>query len=200
MADDVLWTPRADALSTSRLGRYLQWLAENKGRRYTTYPELWDWSVADLEGFWQSVWEFFEVRAHAPHGRVLAAPDARRDVVPGGASELRRARGRHATRNDAVALDRALADPRSRARPPAASCATRWPVPAPGCSASASARATGSSATCPISARRRRLPRHASLGAIWAAARPSSGTASWTGSGSEPKVLLTVPGYVYGDG
>ena len=31
MADDVLWNPPADALSTSRLGRYLSWLAREQG-------------------------------------------------------------------------------------------------------------------------------------------------------------------------
>ena len=30
------------------------------GLSFADYDELWRWSVSDLEGFWSSVWEFFE--------------------------------------------------------------------------------------------------------------------------------------------
>ena len=36
---------------------------------------LASWSVADLDGFWRALWDFFDVRASQPYQRVLA--DAR---------------------------------------------------------------------------------------------------------------------------
>jgi acetoacetyl-CoA synthetase len=36
------------------------------------YDELWRWSVDSLEGFWDAVWRFYEVRADAPPRAVLA--------------------------------------------------------------------------------------------------------------------------------
>ena len=54
------------------MGRYLNWLRDERGRDLADYDELWRWSVEDLEGFWGSVWDFFGVRAHAPYERVLA--------------------------------------------------------------------------------------------------------------------------------
>ena len=62
----VLWTPPDDVRDTTQLGRYLEWLRETRGIDHAGYDELWRWSVDDLEGFWGSLWDFFEIRAHAP--------------------------------------------------------------------------------------------------------------------------------------
>ena len=69
----VLWTPPADLRELSVLGRYLDWLKRERGLDFAGYEELWRWSVSDLEGFWSSVWEYFEVRASTPYERVLGS-------------------------------------------------------------------------------------------------------------------------------
>ena len=69
----VLWTPPADVRETTQLGRYLGWLRDQRGIDHAGYDELWRWSVDDLEGFWGSLWEFFEIRAHTPYERVLGS-------------------------------------------------------------------------------------------------------------------------------
>jgi acetoacetyl-CoA synthetase len=69
----VLWTPPADARQRFVLGRYLEWLRTERGLDLAGYDELWQWSVSDLEGFWASVWDFFEVRASTPYERVLGS-------------------------------------------------------------------------------------------------------------------------------
>ena len=53
--------------------RYLRWLAAERGLRFDGYDDLWRWSVADLDGFWGSIAEYFEVRFHARPERVLAS-------------------------------------------------------------------------------------------------------------------------------
>jgi acetoacetyl-CoA synthetase len=42
-----------------------------KARGCASYDELWRWSVDDIEGFWRSIWELFEVGA--PPERVLGS-------------------------------------------------------------------------------------------------------------------------------
>jgi acetoacetyl-CoA synthetase len=69
----VVWTPTEDARQHSTLARYLVWLRHERGLDFTTYEELWQWSVTDLEGFWSSLWDFFEIRADTPYERVLAS-------------------------------------------------------------------------------------------------------------------------------
>jgi acetoacetyl-CoA synthetase len=64
----VVWSPPADAATTSNLARYARWL----GREHDDYEQLRAWSVAELEAFWESVWRWFEIRSHAPYETVLA--------------------------------------------------------------------------------------------------------------------------------
>ncbi|RJS46781.1 acetoacetate--CoA ligase [Nocardioides cavernaquae] len=49
-----------DELAATGLGKYVAWLAD-RGQHFATYSELWAWSVEDLEGFWTSIWDHFEV-------------------------------------------------------------------------------------------------------------------------------------------
>ena len=37
----------------------MRWL----DRGFETYDELWRWSVEDLDAFWASLWEYFEIPA-----------------------------------------------------------------------------------------------------------------------------------------
>jgi acetoacetyl-CoA synthetase len=74
-APEPLRAPSADVRQTTEIGRYLDWLAEHRGLDFTDYAALHDWSVDDLEGFWSSIWEFFDVHAHVPPSRVLGRRD-----------------------------------------------------------------------------------------------------------------------------
>jgi acetoacetyl-CoA synthetase len=67
---DLLWTPSAARLGRAQLTHYMQWLQE-RGRRFESYEDLWQWSIDDLDGFWGSMWEYFDVRAAEPYERVL---------------------------------------------------------------------------------------------------------------------------------
>jgi acetoacetyl-CoA synthetase len=40
---ELMWTPPPDVLEHSRIGTFLAWLAEHRGRHMTTYDELWRW-------------------------------------------------------------------------------------------------------------------------------------------------------------
>jgi acetoacetyl-CoA synthetase len=57
---------------------YQQWLAEQRGLRFDSYDALWRWSTTDLEGFWQSIWDYFDLQSPTPHTSVLE-----RNVMPG---------------------------------------------------------------------------------------------------------------------
>jgi acetoacetyl-CoA synthetase len=74
----VLWTPPPDIRETTEIGRYLTWLELERGLVFGDYDELQRWSVADLPAFWSSIWEFFDVKAHAPYSTVLAS-----EAMPG---------------------------------------------------------------------------------------------------------------------
>lgn len=67
----LLWEPSEGLKESSNMTRYMRWLEERKGLSFPGYHELWEWSVEDLEAFWESVWEFCGVKASRPYERVL---------------------------------------------------------------------------------------------------------------------------------
>jgi len=69
----VLWTPDEARIERAAITRYVHWLAETHGVETRGYDELWRWSVTDIEAFWASVWEFFDVQASEPYERVLGS-------------------------------------------------------------------------------------------------------------------------------
>ena len=71
---EVLWRPPADVGSSTVVGRYLDWLRRERGLGFDSYADLWQWSVDDLDGFWSSVWSYFDVRSSAPYEAVLRHP------------------------------------------------------------------------------------------------------------------------------
>jgi acetoacetyl-CoA synthetase len=73
MIGDILWEPPSDLRQSTEIGRFMEWVREHRGRDFRSYDELWRWSVTDLEGFWGSLWEFYEVRDHGGYETVLAS-------------------------------------------------------------------------------------------------------------------------------
>jgi acetoacetyl-CoA synthetase len=81
---ELLWEPSADSIERATMTRYMRWLAAERGRSFDDYASLWKWSVTELEEFWASIWDFFDVRASTPYSQVLgsrAMPGA--DWFPG---------------------------------------------------------------------------------------------------------------------
>ena len=70
---DVLWTPSARQIEETRLTAYLGWLGQRHGLLFSDYASLWEWSVTDLDSFWSSIWEFFEIQADGEPFPVLAS-------------------------------------------------------------------------------------------------------------------------------
>ena len=57
---------------------YQNWLRDTRGLHFDCYHDLWTWSVSDLDGFWQSIWDYFDIQSPTPHSAVLA-----KNVMPG---------------------------------------------------------------------------------------------------------------------
>jgi acetoacetyl-CoA synthetase len=81
----------------------MEWLARERGLSFGSYQDLWRWSVADLDAFWSSIWDFFGVRSSRRYESVLA-----RDTMPGASwfpgAELNYAEHALARRDDHPAL------------------------------------------------------------------------------------------------
>jgi len=70
---DLLWTPSAAQIERANVTRFAYWLERERGLRFPDYASMWRWSVQDLEGFWQAIWDYFQIQSSSPPRRVLGA-------------------------------------------------------------------------------------------------------------------------------
>ncbi|MFI7607210.1 acetoacetate--CoA ligase [Micromonospora sp. NPDC049366] len=200
---DVLWTPPADVRERSRIGNYLRWLREQRGLDFADYDALWRWSVTDLDAFWRSIWDHFEVVAHTPPTATLAdaaMPGAR--WFPGAtlnyAENVLRMPGR--TDDDPVVIAH------GQTRPPVTLTAAELREQVR--RVAAGLRRLGVTAGDRVAAYAPNIPETyvlllatSSLGAIFSSCAPEFGTRSVTDRWQqiEPTVLVAVDGYRYGE-
>ncbi|HEV7863219.1 MAG TPA: acetoacetate--CoA ligase, partial [Acidimicrobiia bacterium] len=198
--------PPADVREHTRIGHYLRWLEQHRGLTFADYHGLWEWSVTDLDAFWTSVWEYFEVGPPVTPSAPAPAPALAERAMPG-ASWFPTARLNYAAHmlRQAGDSDRVAVLGRSQTRGPIDLTAgeLRRQV----------ARARAGLARLGVGRGDRvvgylpNIPETlvaflatASLGAVWASCAPEFGTRSVLDRFSQidPKVLLAIDGYRYG--
>jgi acetoacetyl-CoA synthetase len=195
----LLWAPSDAAKSRTQLSRYMRWLEAERGLSFSRYDELWQWSVSDLEGFWESIWEYFDVAAKAPPTSVLSSrkmPGAR--FFPGATLNYAEHALRRSGAGVAVVYRREsgekgrlswdeLKDQVARAR----AGLSRFGV-GPGDRVAAFLPNSPEALIAFLAA--------ASLGATWSSASPEFGAASVLDRFGQiaPKVLIAVDGYAHG--
>jgi acetoacetyl-CoA synthetase len=196
----IVWTPTPERIASATITRYREWLNDTRGLALGDYAELWRWSVDELEDFWASIWEFFDVQASEPYERVLTShemPGA--EWFPG--ARLSYAEHVFRGRDDAdVAIRHA-----SELRP-----LGEWTWGELRARSGAIAGALKDAGVVPgdrVAAYLPNIPETiatflgcASIGATWSSCAPEFGVRSVVDRFAqiEPKVLLAIDGYRYG--
>lgn len=67
----VLWHPSPAMKEQSNLTKYQKWLGDKYHLHFPDYEGLWKWSVTDIDEFWKSIWDYFQVISHHPYDSVL---------------------------------------------------------------------------------------------------------------------------------
>ncbi len=197
---EILWKPSDARVERAALTRYQTWLEQSRDLSFDGYEDLWRWSVGDLEGFWTSIVEHFELRFEVPGERVLSGPE-----MPGAQwfAGGRISYAEHIFRNkrdEDVAL-RHASELRSL---------DQWTwgdLRRQTAAIAAGLRRLGVSEGDRVAAYMPNIPETvasllacASIGAVWSSAAPEFGSRSVIDRFAqiEPKVLLTIDGYRYG--
>lgn len=194
-----LWGPSAEYKAKTNLARYMGWLRERRGLDFDSYHDLWKWSITDLEPFWASIWDYFEVKAHRPYSKVLTDR-----TMPGArwfaGAELNYAEHALMRRDDHPAIVF-----QSEARP--RSVTTYRELYRAVASVARGLRRLGVEKGDRVVAYMPNIPETliaflavASIGATWSSCSPEFGIRSVVERFQqiEPKVLLAVDGYRYG--
>ncbi|GIF12514.1 acetoacetate--CoA ligase [Actinoplanes teichomyceticus] len=202
-AGTLLWEPPADIRETSRIGHFLTWLERERGLSFPDYAALWEWSVTDLSGFWGAIWDHFGVLAHRAPDAVLGStvmPGAR--WFPGAALNY----AENVLRMPGIADDEPVVLAYSQTREPRTLTARQLREQVRRVRAGLKARGVGRGDR--VAAYAPNIPETyvlmlaaASLGATFSSCAPEFGARSvidrWRQI--EPKVLVAVDGYRYGD-
>ncbi|MEQ9290031.1 MAG: acetoacetate--CoA ligase [Cyclobacteriaceae bacterium] len=72
-SQQVLWTPTPQFIEQSNLGDFRHWLRANKNLSFDSYEGLWEWSINHIELFWESLWQYFDIKSHSPYQAVLSS-------------------------------------------------------------------------------------------------------------------------------
>jgi acetoacetyl-CoA synthetase len=60
-------------LPEPQITRYQRWLHGTHGLQFADYEALWRWSVDELEAFWLSMWQYFDIQSPTPFARALSS-------------------------------------------------------------------------------------------------------------------------------
>ena len=72
MSYKKLWEGDNAFKKNSHLYNYQNWLRDNYKLEFNNYHELWKWSVDNIEVFWKSIWDYFNIKSHSPFKQVLS--------------------------------------------------------------------------------------------------------------------------------
>lgn len=202
-ASPVLWSPSADTMANCQMGRFKTWLQERGFGPFADYHALHQWSIEELELFWQHLWDYCGLIHEVPADRVLSGRDMPgAEWFPGmrmnfAANLLRLAEGEHADREAVVAycetrpvLRKSYAQLKADVGALEAFFRTRGIVRGDRVAAVVT---NGYEALVGMLAA-------TSLGAIWSSASPDFGTGAILDRFGqiEPAALIVVNGYGYG--
>jgi acetoacetyl-CoA synthetase len=195
----LLWEPPESLVRASNVADYMRWLEQHKGLHFGDYAALWAWSVANVGVFWETIWQFFEVRASAPYAQPLgkrSMPGAQ--WFAGARLNYAEHMFRHAVPERPALIFQSERQPLTEVSWAELECQVA--------AVAAALREMGVGAGDRVVAYMPNIPETvvallacASLGAIWSSCSPDMGGASVIDRFRqiEPKVLFAVDGYQY---
>ncbi len=69
MAKEI-WRPDEFSADLCNIEDYKRWLATNCKLHFSTYQELWEWSVTETKDFWKSLADYFDIIFHDTYSEV----------------------------------------------------------------------------------------------------------------------------------
>lgn len=183
---------------------YQDWLRDTRGLAFDRYDDLWRWSTTDLDGFWQSIWDYHGMQSPTPHSAVLQENKMPGAVwFPGAQVNYARELLRHADAAHAAGMAAIVSDnERGEVRE------MSWPeLRRQVASVALTLQSLGVQRGDRVAAYLPNVPETIvaclaclSIGAVWSVCAPDMGTAAVADRFRqiEPKVLIAADGVHYG--
>ncbi len=68
---ELLWTPSEERIKNTNMYRFMHFVNERYGKKFTEYTSLYKWSIENIPDFWASMWDFGEIIASQPYDQVV---------------------------------------------------------------------------------------------------------------------------------
>ncbi|MBL7206976.1 MAG: acetoacetate--CoA ligase [Desulfobacterales bacterium] len=70
----LLWKPSEKRIRSSNMYRFMHVVNNKYGLNLADYDSLYQWSIENIPDFWESMWEFGEIKASKPFDQVVDDP------------------------------------------------------------------------------------------------------------------------------
>ena len=72
---EPIWKPSEQRIQAANLTRFITFIKEKQGIPSMNFQELYEWSIKDLEGFWQAIVEFCDIKFSKKPTKILSHSD-----------------------------------------------------------------------------------------------------------------------------
>ncbi len=69
---EPIWKPSKERIENSNITAYLKALNKTSGKSFASYNELYNWSVSNIEEFWESIWKLSNIVFSKRYNKVLS--------------------------------------------------------------------------------------------------------------------------------
>ena len=66
-----IWTPSQKIIEQSQMTRFMNYVNSSRHLSLKNYDDLYSWSIKEIPSFWESIWEFSEVKSSAPYSQIV---------------------------------------------------------------------------------------------------------------------------------
>jgi acetoacetyl-CoA synthetase len=67
----LLWQPSAERIRNTNIYHFMNYVNSRHGKSFSSYDDLYKWSIEDSPGFWVTLWDYAEVIHSRPYDQVV---------------------------------------------------------------------------------------------------------------------------------
>lgn len=68
---EMLWTPSEERIKNANMTRFIEFVNRRYAKQFSSYDELYQWSIENIPDFWKCMWDFSEVKASRGYDIVV---------------------------------------------------------------------------------------------------------------------------------
>lgn len=68
---ELLWTPSEERRKNANVTAFMEFISRRHGRNFSSYEELYRWSIEAIPEFWDSVWEYLGIICSKKYEKVV---------------------------------------------------------------------------------------------------------------------------------